>query len=260
MEEQEPYVTAMRGRGAIKQSTQRLKPHTDGVTNTITSVQKDNLIVEPKPQIVGNYKPSGYDSGNVFRTEGISPTVRENHGSVVSIVEPVKVVGIRSDEGIREFNDNIYGALRSNDSCGDKAVIEQNTTIHTPTATDEETDQYVMFNNHPTHDGDGLYYCWNGSKTFNSKPLPNLSRSLKASMHDASVCVYPRIRKLTERECFRLMGVDDADIDKIQDAGISRTQQYKMAGNSIVVDVLCHIFDKLLIHTECDNNRQMTLF
>ena len=47
-----------------------------------------------------------------------------------------------------------------------------------------------------------------------------------------------RIRKLTPRECFRLMDVDDADIDKIQGAGICNSQQYKLAGNSIVVNVL----------------------
>jgi len=68
-----------------------------------------------------------------------------------------------------------------------------------------------------------------------------------------------RIRKLTERECFRLMGVDDADIDKIQKAGISRSQQYKMAGNSIVVDVLYYIFYKAFINTESEDN-QLTLF
>ncbi|MCZ2396097.1 MAG: DNA cytosine methyltransferase [Chitinophagales bacterium] len=45
-----------------------------------------------------------------------------------------------------------------------------------------------------------------------------------------------RIRKLTPRECFRLMGLADEEIKKIQDAGISNSQQYKMAGNSIVVD------------------------
>ena len=49
-----------------------------------------------------------------------------------------------------------------------------------------------------------------------------------------------RIRKLTPRECFRLMGVGDKDIDKIQAAGISESQQYKLAGNSIVVDTLLH--------------------
>lgn len=54
-----------------------------------------------------------------------------------------------------------------------------------------------------------------------------------------------RIRKLTPRECFRLMGMRDDDIDKIQAAGISNTQQYKMAGNSIVVNVLEAIFKEL---------------
>lgn len=56
-----------------------------------------------------------------------------------------------------------------------------------------------------------------------------------------------RIRKLTPRECFRLMGVRDADIDKIQAAGISKSQQYKMAGNSIVVNCLAAIFRQLFI-------------
>ena len=55
------------------------------------------------------------------------------------------------------------------------------------------------------------------------------------------------IRKLTPRECFRLMGVSDADIDKIQTAGISKSQQYKMAGNSIVVNCLAAIFRQLFI-------------
>ena len=56
-----------------------------------------------------------------------------------------------------------------------------------------------------------------------------------------------RIRKLTPRECFRLMGMGDDDIDKIQAAGISNTQQYKMAGNSIVIDVLEAIFRNLFL-------------
>ena len=56
-----------------------------------------------------------------------------------------------------------------------------------------------------------------------------------------------RIRKLTPRECFRLMGMRDSDIDKIQEAGISNSQQYKLAGNSIVVDVLETIFRNLFL-------------
>ena len=68
-----------------------------------------------------------------------------------------------------------------------------------------------------------------------------------------------RIRKLTPRECFRLMGVTEDNIDKIQAAGISNAQQYKMAGNSIVVDVLYHIFRKMFMDKESDN-AELTLF
>ena len=56
---------------------------------------------------------------------------------------------------------------------------------------------------------------------------------------------YFRIRKLTAKECFRLMDVSDNDIEKIQRAGICKTEQYKMAGNSIVVSVLYYIFKNL---------------
>lgn len=103
-----------------------------------------------------------------------------------------------------------------------------------------------------------------------------------------------RIRKLTPRECFRLMGVDDADIDKIQafpyeslvehpayskeerfrgmtekekraamKNSISNSSQFKLAGNSIVVDVLFHLFRKLFVETGPDRTNQpvqLTLF
>ena len=67
-----------------------------------------------------------------------------------------------------------------------------------------------------------------------------------------------RIRKLTPKECFRFMGVRDSDIDKIKSAGISESQQYKMAGNSIVVDCLVNgIFKNLFIENE---SSELTLF
>lgn len=68
-----------------------------------------------------------------------------------------------------------------------------------------------------------------------------------------------RIRKLTPRECFRLQGLEDCDIDKIQSTGISNSQQYKLAGNSIVVDVLYHLFRKLFVETGNEKD-QLTLF
>lgn len=54
-----------------------------------------------------------------------------------------------------------------------------------------------------------------------------------------------RLRKLTPKECWRLMGFSDRDFEKAKNAGVSNTQLYKQAGNSIVVDVLYYIFKNL---------------
>ena len=70
-----------------------------------------------------------------------------------------------------------------------------------------------------------------------------------------------RIRKLTPRECFRLMDVSDTDFDKLivtEDAGgkqkraISDSQLYKMAGNSIVVSCMDLIFATLFFPANSD--------
>ena len=55
-----------------------------------------------------------------------------------------------------------------------------------------------------------------------------------------------RIRRLTALECWRLMGFDDEDFYKAKNSGVSDTQLYKQAGNSIVVNVLAKIFENLL--------------
>ena len=74
--------------------------------------------------------------------------------------------------------------------------------------------------------------------------------------------VVMRIRKLTPRECFRLMGVSEPDIDKILNCGISNSSCYRLAGNSIVVDVMVALFDKLFINMEQPKEigMQLTLF
>lgn len=67
-----------------------------------------------------------------------------------------------------------------------------------------------------------------------------------------------RIRKLTPKECFRLMGVADTDSDKII-AVLSKSRCYQVAGNSIVVDVLAAIFDQLFNGNK-NINQQTELF
>ena len=53
-----------------------------------------------------------------------------------------------------------------------------------------------------------------------------------------------KIRKLTPKECFRLMGFDDSDFEKAE-AVNSNTQLYKQAGNSICVPVVEYIINEL---------------
>jgi site-specific DNA-cytosine methylase len=161
-----------------------MKPRSDGISNTLTTVLKDNYVVEPGIDVIGNYSPSGHDASRIVSTDGLAPTVKENHGTVTAVAEAV-VCEERRDEGLRFFKGDYCGALRTIDSCGDKRVLE-----------------------------------------INSKE--NL-----------------RIRKLTPKECWRLMGFDDTDFEKAA-AVNSNSQLYKQAGNSIVVDVLCYIFGAML--------------
>ena len=93
------------------------------------------------------------------------------------------------------------------------------------------------------------YVMATGTKNFYSKPKTDLkiARPLLASMHkmhragvDNYVTKGSKIRKLTPRECLRLMGFDDTF--KIV---VSDTQAYRQAGNSIVVNVLMNILKRL---------------
>ena len=68
-----------------------------------------------------------------------------------------------------------------------------------------------------------------------------------------------RIRKLTPTECFRLMDVDDTYLKRLLESGISNSQLYKLAGNSIVVSCMYHIFRKLFVDTESEDG-QLTIF
>lgn len=85
-----------------------------------------------------------------------------------------------------------------------------------------------------------------------------ISANLVAGTHgyaNSHIATQYRIRKLTPRECGRLMGVSDEDIDKMA-AVNSNTQLYKQFGNSIVVDVMCAMFKNLNIK-QGDNNETL---
>ncbi len=98
------------------------------------------------------------------------------------------------------------------------------------------------------HVGDGIYTNRADSKrgVVQRESIP----TLKTSNKDIAVVVDDpteliSIRRLTPRECWRLMGWTDEDIDKAFKADVSETQLYKMAGNSIIVNCLEAIFKNI---------------
>jgi site-specific DNA-cytosine methylase len=203
---------------AQRKEIQHLEPREDGISNTLTTAQKDNYLMVPSNTAEGYVQ---CEIGGVLDISYPSSTTRRG----------------RVQEG---------GAVVPTLTCG----------CETTHARIEEKMESITFKGKQIHEGDGLYL--GTSERFMRDGLKDCSRALKAGIDDAGVMHNYRIRKLTERECFRLMGVKDEDSDKIREV-VSKSQCYKLAGNSIVVDVMVHMFDQLFFGNK-NANQQLELF
>lgn len=200
-----------------------MEPRQDGIANTLTTVQKDNLLAEPTLQIVAN------------TAEG---SVELELGGVMDISYPSST----TRRGRVQENGKVTPAL----TCGCESHLVRV----------EEQSEEVEYKGMKLKEGDGLYT--GVSERFQRGGLEGLSRCLKSGLADAGCVQNYRIRKLTERECFRLMGVNDEDSDKIREV-VSRSQCYKLAGNSIVVDCMTMMFDQLFYGNK-NEYQQLELF
>ena len=219
-----PVIVAMRGRNPDNPSDrtvgapteQRLEVNEKGLCNTLTSVQKDNLVMEHKKgskQYVARrygefisekgYIPKGFVPYNKQEVEDIAPTLTgqcscpSGSSAVLMLEEPVKV----------------------------KSATKQGY---------EEAES-----------GDFVNITFPSSKTKRGRVGKGVAHTLTCGDGNAFITENIRIRKLMPRECLRLMGWKDEQIDKIQAVKISGTQQYRQAGNGIVVQVLEAIFKAL---------------
>lgn len=95
------------------------------------------------------------------------------------------------------------------------------------------------------HNGDGIDLVYPHSNTRRGRVGHGVAKTLPTTGSQGTLENF-RIRKLTPKECWRLMGFDDDDFERAQASGASNSQLYKQAGNSIVVDVLEAIFKNLL--------------
>lgn len=234
----EPFIAASRGRNPENPSDrtvgapteQRLEPNFSGCTNTLTSVQKDNYVCEPQVINVGNIYPSNGQNGNVYDIDGISPTINAGTGGkgngVGSNNAPKVIIGepiVYDDYNSRISADqDAINTLTCN--CG--ASAERNgVKIIEPVIVD------AIYNNRPAR----IY----------NESAPTL-RSERFGLEVIEPRIRWRIRKLTPKECLRLMGFTDQDADK--SAGfVSATAQYKQAGNSICTSCLIALFSSLLL-------------
>lgn len=233
----EPLSCAMRGRSVDNPSDrtagipteQRLEIGSE-VANCLTSVQKDSMAVEPC--ILGYTRD---DKGNVTsrHEKEVAGTLHTSTGSGGNTDQFVKeqVIGSIQANAMRGSIDGVSPCLTEAMGMGGGQI------------------PMIVQNAHGFNKG-GTY----------SEVAPTITSSAYQNNNHLMTTRY-RIRKLTERECFRLQDVSDSDIDKIEahrikvtlkngtvkEKPIPKSAKYKLAGNSIVVSCLYHIFHQMFI-------------
>ncbi len=168
-----------------------LYPREDGISNTISTVQKDNLLIEPYCVAMRGRNPENSSD----RTTG-APTEQRLEPNSQGITNTI--TSVQKDNLIVE--PKIIGYTRdSKGNVTDRHIKDEAGTIHTSSGSG------------------GL-----GAKT---------------GLYEYK----NRIRRLTPKECMRLQGFSDDYISPCSD-----TQRYKMAGNSITVNVIKAVIKNLL--------------
>lgn len=203
-------IAAMRGRDPENPSDrkpgnpnleQTLEIREDGCTNTLTTVQKDNMVLET----VGYLGDKRRQSTAVYSEEGVANTLSTAHGSgngYILVKQATKEGTIKCDIG---------GVVDLNypDSQTRRGRVQGNGQI---------------------------------SPTLTTENIPSVLEPWIWEIDGVTYLI--RIRKLTPRECWRLMSFSDEDFEKAEKVN-SNTQLYKEAGNSIVTEVLCRIFEQM---------------
>ena len=232
---------------------QQMEPRTDGVSNTITSVQKDNLLVEPL-RIKANTR------------EGFAEV--EEYGAV-NISQPSSCTRRGRVQGNKG---DIIGTLLTGE---ENAVLEPKAEEVRRVAEEVRRQPCGVS---VDKDNNLRPYRQDKAKSGVAELQTEFAESVGSTLTSARPNnvygdTFPyRIRRLIPRECFRLMDVDDEDYDKIKNyvkghrkngkpMYISESQQYKLAGNSIVVACMEHIFEQLFFPSgRVTEPRQLDIF
>lgn len=207
-------------------------------------------------KVVGNYMPSGHDASRIVDEYGLAPTVKENHGTVTAVLQrfefpPKQELKLKLKDMLEDNVDEKYylsdiqiKRIETTTYNVGKTRIQKKDWCDTLCARDWKDPKCVQVAKLPyfNYESDGRVYSVSGLHPCLRSKEPNQ----KIDENDGILNKTDyKIRKLTPKECWRLMGFDDEDFEKASKVN-SNTQCYKQAGNSIVVNVLEAILRELL--------------
>lgn len=262
-----PVVGAMRGRNPENPSDrtagvpteQRLEINEKGLCNALTTVQKDNLVIEEDKQDYVSrrynefieekgYVPEMFVAYNKTEIKDVAPTLTGQCSSPSGSSAVLKL----EVEDVKVLAPNNWGH-----KAGDGTITRERTekeivpALQASAGQTQQSYLKVKVANKKGYEearpGDYVNITYPGSKTKRGRVGNGVAHTLTCGDGNAVITENVRIRKLTPRECLRLMGWKDEQIDKIVAAKISGTQQYRQAGNGIVVQVLESIFKALFL-------------
>lgn len=199
-------------------------------------------------KIIGMYDNDNkkHQAGSVYDPNGISPTLTTmanggNKQPFILVNEGTKKGYVEATEG-DSINIAYPNNLTKRGRVGKKV---SNTILTSPNiAVLENANKVIDINKYKK-----MYNPYNDREITDIAPTQTATCGCTTSSSTVLISEdgenYMRIRKLTPLECWRLMGFDDADFYKAKSVEMSDTQLYKMAGNSIVVNVLEFIFEEL---------------
>ena len=227
-------------------------------TLVATDYKQPKQILETNRCVkVGDLNYYSYETSNrIYSKEGISPTLTTMQGGNTEpkIAEPIAYVKEATKKGYAEIYEGDSVNLEQPNSKTRRGRVEKgcvqtlttscNQVVVEPNDTYAEWQRKVFEKFIEDSKGETCGVILENSHSFGYQaPMKNYSNCLRTTSK-IGVVDNCRVRKLTPRECYRLMGFTDEQFDRSQ-AFSSDSQLYKQAGNSIVVDVLYYIFGKL---------------
>ena len=274
-------IVASRGRPNGESNEQQLEPRQDGITNTLTGVQKDNLVLITEKDNKFRFhrndeRKSGIQGLDIFKENCETMDTVDNHPKNIICISSTQQHATIS-EGIStpmvsamgEGGGHVPMIVEPTHKHGDNRTYTENApTIQGRYGTGGDNVPYVVQVNPSTESGgkqpyqQNRVYAENGimpalhSLSEHSNVQIDKSPTLHGFEHGTNGALQNQlskggmIRRLTEVECERLQGYPDSWTSMGNYDGIvkkiSKSQRYKLIGNAVTVDIVKLVGMKIL--------------